>query len=308
MHQAVFQNTIPLKGYYYHSVKSSAEVWGPEYIQAATCLPASLPPPLPPFSLLPSFLLKFLFASLLSFLSVSYLHSALEPVARISEYIVGFAINPSTRRNTSVSAKCPRVRERAWKGYQGWCSSVYGPSRCSLGLYPLTSPNLFAIKCQSAKHEFKTKRSELLPRWTKRTLENEDPAWNNHRDKNQPSEFRFTLCLVCFCSCSLFSPFKHRCLLKPEVSHHTVFARMSALTRRKGCKVQCCWHVLAIWEFHKCISPFNVANFLVDFLFFPFSFFLPQKEIHKGFYLAHELTLLQDHESHQIIWIIQQVV
>lgn len=117
-----FKITIPSMGYYYQSIKSSAEVRGPEYIQAATCLSASLPPPPSPIclsSFLPPFLNFYFPSSFPSFWSVIFILSSLEPVTRTGEYIVCFAIIPSARRNTSMSAKCPCVPGESFEGLPG---------------------------------------------------------------------------------------------------------------------------------------------------------------------------------------------
>lgn len=60
-----------------------------------------------------------------SFCSVILILSSSKPIPRIREYIVGFAINASARRNTSMSAKCPHVLGENFEGRRGKCSSVY---------------------------------------------------------------------------------------------------------------------------------------------------------------------------------------
>lgn len=108
-----FKNTIPSKGYYSHSIES-AEIQGPEYVQAVVC---PLPPPLPQI---------FCFPSRLFFLLFSYFNSVfIKAHPKNKGVYCSFAINANTRRNTSMSAKCPRVLGENFEGGRGKCSSVY---------------------------------------------------------------------------------------------------------------------------------------------------------------------------------------
>lgn len=298
----MFQNTVLSKGHYYRSIKSSGEDQGPGYIQAVL---AFLPPYLPhflPSAFLSSFLNFYFPSSFSSFQSVIFTLPSLEPVARRGEYIVVFTINLSTRHfHVGKMSLCSgrelwRMTKRGAAVFTDHPNAVWVST-----LWPL--PIYFAITHRSAKHELKTKRSELLPRWAKRMLEDgDDPLWNNHDDKI--STLRVSLAFVfvpCFPPLSTDTCWRLKSLITlcfPEWVHSP---------EEKAAKFKAAGTVLAIWGFHKCISPFNVANFQLDFLFFPFSFFLSQKEIHKDIYLVHELTLSQDCESPQITQIIHQV-